>query len=427
MSDEPAITLLLRHAAQLVTLDGPEPDAARPHEHTPLRVVEDGAVAIAGDRIVRVGTTASVERGLALAPGATVLDVGDAVLAPGLLDVHTHALFAGDRADEFALRLEGAGYEQIAKQGGGIARSVRALRAASDETLTGELSARLGRMRACGVTSVEVKTGYGLDTASELRALALIRAVARESPTRVFATALPLHAVDPALRAMPDGRARFLSRTYDETVPVLLEARPDFLDAYVDSAGFSCDEVRPALARARAAGVPLRLHVGQLADVGGAALAAEWGACSADHLEHVSDEGARAMAQAGVVGVLLPGAAFSLAQPMPDARRLRALGMALAVATDCNPGTSYTEHLPLMVSFAVRQMGLSIVEGWWAVTRWAARSLRRDDLGVLRAGATADLCALALPSWQALPYRLGATTARFTVHGGRVQQHATNG
>lgn len=259
---------------------------------------------------------------------------------------------------------------------------------------------------------VEVKTGYGLDTESELRSLAMIREASLRAGVRVKRTFLPLHAVDPSLKSLPDGRARFLERTMKETAPTVFERdRPDFVDAYVDTTGFSVDETRPLLELAKRAQIRPRMHVGQFADIRGAELAAEFGAASADHLEHVSDEGLRAMARAGVIAMLLPGAAFSLGQPMPDARRMRALGVEVALATDCNPGTSYIENLPLMAAFAVRQMGLSTVEAWWAITRAPAKSLEWEG-GVLREGGVGDVCVLEIPTWRALPYAVGSVRAR---------------
>lgn len=267
---------------------------------------------------------------------------------------------------------------------------------------------------------MEVKTGYGLDTQSELRSLRAIAKVASNGPSRVLRTFLPLHAVDPSLRALADGRAQFLTRTFAETVPAAFAERPDFIDAYIDTTGFTVNETRPLFQQARAADIAIRAHIGQFADIGGAELAAEFGACSADHLEHIGDRGLSAMANAGVVAMLLPGAAFSLGQSWPDARRFRDAGISVAIATDCNPGTSYTENLPLMAAFAVRQMGLSIPEAWWAITRTAAHALRRDDLGVIRVGAPADFAVLDLPSWQALPYRFGGAEARHTIIDGRI-------
>jgi imidazolonepropionase len=402
---EPA-TLVLRHAREVLTMQGELPAAAprADFDPAPLGIIHDGAVAVNGDTILAVGTTAEVERVVAITPTTVVIDVGDRLVAPGLIDAHTHALFVGDRSHEFSMRLEGATYASIAAAGGGIAASVRAVRAADTNTLGRSLRARLARMAAFGVTTVEVKTGYALDTAHELRCLDVIARTEGAVPTF-----LPLHAIPPELRARPDGRQTYLDRVFGEMLPrVLAAGTAKAIDAYIDGPGFSVEEARPVLEVARRAGLAVHLHVGQFEDVGGARLAAELRAASADHLEHVTDEDVRAMAQAGVTGVLLPGAAFSLGQPQPDARRLRALGLSVALATDCNPGTSHTESLPLMAAFGVRQMGLSTVEAWFALTRVAARALGREDLGRLARGCRADIAVLALPSWESLPYDFGS-------------------
>jgi imidazolonepropionase len=407
------ITELYRDAAEVVTMAGPPPDRDRPTDIAPLAVIEHGSVAIRDGRVVAIGPTRDVLARVTVDPVRThVFNCEGAVVAPGLIDAHTHALFVGHRADEFVARIEGATYAEIAAKGGGIARSVRELRAANDESAIEQLRARLLRMRGYGVTMVEVKTGYGLDTESELRSLAMIREASQRAGVRVKRTFLPLHAVDPALRSLPDGRAQFIERTLRETVPTVFERdRPDFVDAYVDSAGFSVEETRPLLELAKREQIRTRLHIGQFADIRGAELAAEFNALSADHLEHVSDEGLDAMARAGVIAMLLPGAAFSLGQAMPDARRMRAHGVEVALATDCNPGTSYVENLPLMAAFAVRQMGLSTVEAWWAITRAPARSLQWEG-GVLREGGVGDVCVLEIPTWRALPYAVGSVRAR---------------
>ena len=405
-------TLLVRHAREMLTMRDalPARDANGTWEPSHLGLVRDGAVATCDGVIVAVGTTAEVERAVALAPDAEVIDAGDRVLAPGLVDAHTHALFAGDRAREFSQRVQGASYAEIAAAGGGIAASVTALRACSDEALVALLRARVARMRSFGVTTVEVKTGYALDARHELRCLDAMAACAGVVPTF-----LPLHAVPPELRGAPGGRARYLASVRDAMLPaVVSQGKARFIDAYIDGPGFSVAEARPVLEAARAMGLRARLHVGQFEDVGGAELAAELGAASADHLEHVSDQGLCAMAEAGVTAVLLPGAAFSLGQPMPDARRMRALGVAVALATDCNPGTSRTENLPLMAAFGVRQMGLSTVEAWHAITRTAAVSLGVSSYGHLSRGAAADIVLFDLASWEALPYAFGGPVASWT-------------
>lgn len=418
-----AANLLLRHARELLTCSGTLPPSAARADFDPaaLGLVEDGAVAIADDRIVAVGRTADVERAVSLTTGATVVDVGDAMLTPGLVDAHTHSLFVGHRAGEFSLRVQGAGYAEIAARGGGIAASVRALRAASDDVLRATLAKRLDEMARFGTTTVEVKTGYALDSAHELRSLDVLRSMGE----RVVPTFLGLHAVPPELRGAEDGRARYLATVAGRMLDaVARQGDARFIDAYVDGPGFSVAECAPTLERAKALGLRARLHVGQFEDVGGAELAAALGAASADHLEHVSDDGLRAMASARVTAVLLPGAAFSLGQPMPDARRMRALGVAVALATDCNPGTSHCDALPWMAAFGVRQMGLSTVEAWFAITATAAECLDLRDRGRLVVGARADVAVLDLPGWEALPYMLGSPRALATVSAGVLRRWA---
>jgi imidazolonepropionase len=417
-------SLVLRNAAEVLCMTGPAPAPQAPQDERPLGLVRNASVAIDGDTVVFVGRTSELDAQVALRVGGQQLDCSSMVIAPGLVDAHTHSLFVGDRSDEFVARIAGESYAQIAARGGGIASSVRALRASDDASLVSTLCARLDRMRRYGVSCVEVKTGYGLDTLSELRALAAIKRAKQTSCVRVVDTFLGLHAVDPTLRGTDGGRETFVRRTLEETWPaVLAHARPDFVDAYVDSTGFSLAECEPLLRRAARDGVRSRLHVGQFADIGGAQLAASLKSASADHLEHISEDGLRALARAGVVGVLLPGAAFSLGQSMPDARRMRDAGVELALATDCNPGTSYVENLPLMAAFAVRQMGLSTVEAWWALTRAPARALERFALGRIAVGLPADVTVFAMQSYSQLPYALGSVMAAHSVINGKVRSY----
>jgi imidazolonepropionase len=410
VSHKPIASTLIRHASEVLTMSGelPSHDVKGSWDPAPLGIIRDGAVALHNGVIVAVGTTTHVEQHIALTPDATVVDARGALVTPGLIDSHTHALFVGNRAAEYSLRIQGRGYADIAAAGGGIASSVRALRATDSETLIATLRSRIERMAAYGVSFVEVKTGYALNTADELRSLAAMQSVAGVVPTF-----LPLHAVPPELREVEGGRQRYLTMVHDEMLPaVVSQGIARFIDAYIDGPGFSVAEALPVLTRAKAMGLRARLHIGQFEDLGGAQLAAQLGAASADHLEHVSDDGLKAMAATGVVGVLLPGAAFSLGQPMPDARRMRALGVQIALATDCNPGTSRTENLPLCASFAVRQMGLTTVEAWWAITRTAAHTLELEGHGCLAVGAQTPVCVLDLESWEALPYAFGGILAR---------------
>jgi imidazolonepropionase len=390
-------------AARLVTCD---PDRATPAD--PLGVIDDAAIAFAGGRVIAVGSREAVLAGLG--PGATIEPRVASLVSPGLVDAHTHAPFAGSRHGEYALRMAGAGYEEIARAGGGIVASMRAVRATSREELSATLAARLGRMAALGVTTVEAKSGYGLDLANETKQLeAVADATARADLPRVVPTYLALHALDPDAGLDRPGLA---ARIVSIDLPSIAAAGlARFVDAYVDRSAFSVDDARRVLGRARELGLGVRVHVGQFADVGGAELAAELGAASADHLENVGETGIDALARASVRAVLLPVASFTLGQAPPPVAALRARGVRLVVASDANPGTAPTESLPLALAFAVRLYGLTVAEAVLGATREAALSLGLDDVGVLRVGACADLVAWDLPHEAALVQPHGAPRA----------------
>ncbi|RYE83205.1 MAG: imidazolonepropionase, partial [Myxococcales bacterium] len=323
------------------------------------------------------------------------------LVTPGLVDAHTHAVWAGSRHHEYAQKLAGEGYEAIAKAGGGIRSTMAAVRAASDDELTAIARARLGRMAAGGVTTVEVKSGYGLSPAHERRQLEAVARLATEAAMpRLVPTFLALHAIAPE----HDGRrGDHIAAMHEALAGVARDGLARFVDAYVDRAAFSVAEAEPLLAAARALGLGVRLHAGQFADVGGAELAARLGAASADHLEQVSPAGIEAMARAGVAAVLLPVACFTLGQAPPPVAALRAAGVSLVVASDANPGTAPTESLPLALAFAARLYGLTPSECLLGATRHAARSLGLAGVaGVLAPGASADLVAWGLPHEEAL-------------------------
>ncbi len=378
-------------------------------------VVVDGAVRVEGDRIVAIGARREIER----QPSDRVLDAPQGTLTPGLVDAHTHAAWIGSRHDEYAARLAGADYEEIARMGGGIAASRRAVQAASADELAATLSARLGRMLRQGVTTVEVKSGYGLDEAGERKQLEAIAEVARDpAMPAVVPTYLALHAVPPERRG---DRAAYVRDVEARWLPAVAAAGlARFVDAYVDRAAFTVDEARAVLSRARSLGLGVRLHVGQFADVGGAALAASLGAASADHLEHLSAADADALAAAEVSAGLLPVASFTLGQAPPPVEALRRAGARLVVASDANPGTAPTESLPLALSLAARAYGLTPRECLDGATTHAARSLGLSDRGALRVGARADLALWALSSEVALVQPWGAPPLVAVVHGGRV-------
>ncbi len=377
----------------------------------PGEALEDGAVVVDGASIVFVGPLAS------LPTAFTTLPRLEAPLwTAGLVDAHTHAAWVGSRHGEYAMKLRGEGYEAIAAKGGGIASSMRALEAAG-ETLTEVLVGRLRRMRAMGVTTVEVKTGYGLRPALERLQLAAIAAASRAAGVpRVVPTFLALHALPPESRG--EGRAAFLDAAVALTQEVCAAGFVRFVDAYVDRNAFSVEEARRVGRVATEAGVGVRLHVGQFADVGGAELAAELGAASVDHLENVSVAGLEALARAGVRVGLLPVASFVLGQAPPDVAAMRARGLRLVVASDANPGTAPTESLPLALAFAARLYGLSPEEVLGGATLEAAASLGRPELGTLQAGQPADVVGWDLPHEEALLFPWGVPKARHVLVDG---------
>jgi imidazolonepropionase len=362
--------------------------------HDPeLGTLHDAAVVADGGVITWVGPAAR-------APAADRrIDVGGRAVAPGFVDSHTHLVFAGDRAGEFAARMRGDRYD-----GGGIASTVAATRAADDATLRALLAARMAELRAQGTTTVEIKSGYGLTVDDERRAVALAAEVTAE------VTFLGAHVV-------PAGadRAAYLELV---TGPMLAACAPHarWIDVFCEPASphaFDGDEARAVLLAGRAAGLELRVHGNQLGPGPGVALAVELGAASVDHCTHLTAADVDALASSGeTVATLLPGVEFSTRSPYPDARRLRAAGVPLALASDCNPGTCASSSMPLMIALAVREMGMTPGEALHAATAGAARALRRDDVGVLAPGRRADLAVLDAPSHLHLSYRPGVPLAR---------------
>jgi imidazolonepropionase len=390
-------------AARIVTCD--------PARAGTLGVLVDGAVVVEAGRVAFVGPRAEAPAGV------TLVDLGNRVLTPGLVDAHTHACWVGSRHDEYVVRMAGADYRDIARAGGGIHSTYRAVAAATADELANVLAARLRRMASLGVTTVEVKSGYGLEAAHERKQLAAIaRVAARSDVPAVIATFLALHALPPSAR----DRAQFVSQVAQELVPdVARERLARFVDAYVDAHAFSVDEARIVAEAATSAGLGVRLHAGQFADVGAAELAASVGAASVDHLEHVSPSGIDALASAHVYAVLLPVSSFTLAQPAPPVASLRDAGVPLVVASDANPGTAPTESLPLALALAVRNYGLSPDEALLGATRHAASSLGLADRGWLREGARADLVAWDLPHEHAIVQPWGIAKTCFVLVEGR--------
>ena len=351
-----------------------------PSADDPYGLIEDGAVAIAADKIVAVGPRSELR-------GEREWSAGGRLLTPGLVECHTHLVFGGDRRTEFEHRCAGASYEEIAAAGGGILSTVTATRAASDDELVTGAVARLTRLVEGGVTTVEVKSGYGLDVGTERRMLDAARTAGTRVPVAVVPTLLALHALPPEYR---QHRQHYVDLVCDELLP---ETAASAVDAFCDEIAFSAAEVDRLFTRARQLGMAVKLHADQLSDSGGAALAAKHGALSADHLEHASYKGIKAMADAATVAVLLPGATVTLqAGATPPVDALRAAGVPMAVSTDANPGSSPLLSLLVAAHLSCTVLGLTPAEAFAGVTTNAAAALGLGhDVGALQVGAFADI------------------------------------
>lgn len=378
--------------------------------------IEQGAIVTQGDGVQWVGATNDVPAELAAIIGEQH-DVGGACVTPGLIDCHTHLVYAGNRAREFEMRLQGATYEEIARAGGGIRFTVAATRAASESELLALALPRARALMAEGVTTIEVKSGYGLSEADEARSLRVARRLGVELPLTVRTTFLGAHAVPPEF----DGRADdYVSAVCDWLQRLHAEGLVDAVDAFCDRIGFSSAQTRRVFEAARALGLPVKLHAEQLSDQHGAALAAEFSALSCDHLEYVSDAGIAAMAAAGSVAVLLPGAYYFLRETqLPPVAKLRAAGVPIALATDHNPGSSSTLSPLLMMNMACTLFRLTPEEAWRGFTVNAARALGLPNtFGVLRAGARADFAVWDAEHPRDLVYQFGHHPLRQLVVGG---------
>jgi len=353
-------------------------------------VVGDAAIGIAGGRIAFVGPSASLPalpRDLA----RELRPLGGALVTPGLIDCHTHLVFAGNRAREWEMRTKGASYEEIARAGGGILATVRSTRAASEDDLIAAALPRAQRLAREGVTTIEIKSGYGLDYPNEMKMLRAAARVGERSGVRVSRSFLGAHAVPPEYSG---DRAAYVKLLCEVMIPAVARAHlAEAVDAFCETVAFAPGEVARVFAAARASGLPVRLHAEQLSDGGGAALAAACGALSADHLEFLSEPSIAAMARAGTVAVLLPGAFYFLRETRkPPVEALRAAGVPIAVATDCNPGTSPLVSLLAAMNMACTLFGLTPGEALSGVTRNAARALGlQRETGTLETGKSADL------------------------------------
>jgi imidazolonepropionase len=400
---------LLDNIAQLVTCraDGGQAE---------IHPIADGALVWDGPTVRWVGPRAALPGAYA---GATRFDAGGGLVIPGLVDCHTHLAFGGWRAEEFEQRLLGRSYLEIAAAGGGIARTMRLTRAATDDELATRAARFLRDMVSLGVTTVECKSGYGLDREHELRLLRLYRRLATSQPVRLVSTFLGAHVVPPEFR---DNRAGYLALLTDELIPLIgREGLASFCDVFVARSAFTVDEARGLFAAGRRAGLRAKLHADQLSAGGGAELAAEVGAASADHLECASDGGIAAMARAGVVAVSLPLASLYLGQSPAPVRRWLAAGAAVAVATDFNPGSAPSCHLPFALTLACTLQRMTPAEALKGATIIAARAVGLEpSVGSLEPGKAADFAVIDAPDVTHWLYHLRANACRATVIAGTV-------
>lgn len=378
-------------------------------------LIPKAAVVLEDEKIAFAGPMDGLPKAYAHLPQH---DVGGRLVTPALIDCHTHIVFAGDRANEFEMRLNGASYEEVARAGGGIVSTVRATRAASEEELLALALARADQIIASGAAVIEVKSGYGLTIADEIKMLRVARQIAANRPVRVKVTHLAAHAVP------QEYAGRSMAYIEEVAIPSLREAAAlglvDAVDAFCEGIAFSPAEVARLFDEARALGIPVKLHAEQLSDLKGAVMAAHHGALSVDHLEYLRADGVEAMASAGSVAVILPGAFYAIRErQLPPIETLRAAGVPMAVATDCNPGTSPMTSLTLAMNMACVLFRLTPLEALQGTTVHAARALGLTDCGVVAPGKRADLCIWEAKHPAEISYRIGATALRSRIFGGR--------
>ena len=397
------MAILLTHATIATMADG-------------YGLIEDGAVVTEGDRILWVGQMCDLPEAHRALPAQ---DCKGRLLTPGLIDCHSHIVFGGHRAVEFEMRLNGASYEEVARAGGGILSTVTATRAASEAELLASALARADLMIAAGATTIEVKSGYGLTVADELKMLRVARQIATHRPLRVLTTHLAAHAVQ------PDYKDRADAYLDEVAIASLHSAHADGLidavDAFCEGIAFSPAQVERLFTAARALGLPVKLHAEQLSDLKGAVLAARHGALSADHLEYLGQDGIDAMAAAGTVAVILPAAFYTLRETrVPPIAALRAAKVPMALASDCNPGSSPVTSLTLVMNMACTLFRMTPLEALQGTTRHAARALGLTDRGTLAPGKRADLAIWDATHPAELSYRIGATPLHARIFGGRL-------
>jgi imidazolonepropionase len=411
--------LLITGASQLLTLSGGAP--RRGKALSELGILQDGTLLIRDGVIVGVGARSEVEA-LPEARAAERLDVGGRVVLPGFVDSHTHLIHAASRAEEYELKIAGASYEEIARKGGGILNSVKTLRAATTESLKKRAHSALREFAAYGTTTLEAKSGYGLDVASELKILRLHQELSAEQPLEIVSTFLGAHVVPAEFRGRPKGPAQYVALLTDQLIPeVVAERLAEFCDVFCDRGAFSTAESKKILQAGKKHGLLPRVHAEQLTRSGAAQLAVKMGLVSCDHLEQVSKADIRALGKSKTVATLLPGCDFHLGlKKYAPARALIDSGAIVALATDYNPGTSPTLSMPMILSLACTQLRMTPAEAIAAATINAAYSLKREkQIGSLEAGKQADLAVFDVEDYREIPYYFGVNKCWMTLKKGR--------
>lgn len=406
--------ILIKNAAELVTCSGFQ--AKKGKEMSDLHIIEKGTVVVENGIIKAVGPTEEILKSFPEENYEVIDATGKAVL-PGFVDSHTHVVFGGYRAEEFSWRLRGDSYMSIMERGGGILSSVKATKEAAKEELFKSAMARLDSMLSFGVTTVEGKSGYGLDHETEIKQLEVAKEVNEAHVVDVISTFLGAHAVPKEYKGKEEVLVNFF---IEKVMPEVAERKlAEFCDIFCEQNVFSVEQSRRLLTKAKEMGFKLKLHADEIVQLGGAELAAELGAVSADHLLQASDEGIRAMAEAGVITTLLPGTAFSLKEDFARARYMIENNCAVALATDLNPGSCFTESIPLIFALATLYMGMSTEEAVTALTiNGAAAVDRADTIGSIDVGKKGDIIILEFPSYKYIPYHIGVSTVEKVVKNG---------
>jgi len=412
--------LLIKHANQLVTLKNSSEKPLTKEEMSELHIIEDGAVYVEDGKIKRVGTTDEIlELYKNNLDGVEMVDATGKVVIPGLVDPHTHLVYAGSRENEFNMRLNGATYMEIMNNGGGIHATTSRTRAASEEELIDQSLVRLDRFVLHGVTTVEAKSGYGLDWETEYKQLKAAKAVGALHPVDVVSTFMGAHAVPAEYKDNPDA---FIDLVIEEMLPKVAEENlAEFNDIFCEHGVFTPEQSRKLLEAGKRYGLTPKIHADEIEPYEGAELAAEVGAISADHLLRASDEGIEMMADKGVIGVLLPGTAFFLMTEAAKGRKMIDRGVPVAISTDCNPGSSPTCSMPFMMNLACMHMGLNPAEAITAATINAAHAINRGkEIGSIEEGKRADLVILNVPNYMQMQYHYGMNHTDTVIKNGRV-------